>query len=213
MEFISFKGLNFADGPPLFFRWVMVPLLIISIVLSGCGDFFQKKPTEIESRAILTELEKVRENPHVNNPMPQEYRAPCSRMAVQDGVKVFCFAQNTPVASLSDNVKEMGFKVSQNPATNQIITHCPDDEQADRLVDYLKQVDVPPIQVNIDCLILERFGDVTKDWETTLLVENLFGEDMTLGEDKFPNPAFPGASLRESTRSDFGLEFVFTGLE
>ena len=103
----------------------------------------------------------------------------------------------------------MGFKVSQNPSTNQIITHCPDDEQADRLVEYLKQVDVPPIQVNIDCLILERFGDVTKDWETTLLIENLFGEGITLGEDKFPNPAFPGASLRESARSDFGLDFGY----
>jgi hypothetical protein len=58
-------------------------------------------------------------------------------------------------------------------------------------------------------LILERFGDVTKDWESTLLIENLFGEGVTLGEDKFPNPAFPGASLRESRRSDFGLDFGY----
>jgi Flp pilus assembly secretin CpaC len=206
---MEFKGLPIADQQLLFSRRGGVIILILSFFLSGCGGIFDKKSTEIESRAILTELSKVRENPHVDNPMPQEYRSSCSRMAVQDGVKLFCFAQNTPVASLSDNMKEMGFKVSQNPSTNQLITHCPDDEQADRVVDYLKQVDVPPIQVNIDCLILERFGDVTKDWESTLLIENLFGEGVTLGEDKFPNPAFPGASLRESRRSDFGLDFGY----
>ena len=68
--------------------------------------------------------------------------------------------------------------------------------------------DVPPIQVNIDCLILERFGDITMDWETTLLLENFLGEGITLGdEDKFPT--FPGASLRETKRSTFGLDFGY----
>ena len=47
------------------------------------------------------------------------------------------------------------------------------------------------------------------DWETTLLVENLFGEEITLGELKYPNPAFPGASLRASERSNFGLDFGY----
>jgi hypothetical protein len=209
MDLTGIKGLSIADNRQIFSLRGSVIVLILSLFLCGCGEIFNKKPTEIESRAILSELEKVRENPHVDNPMPQEYRSPCSRLAVADGVKVFYFAQNTPVESLSENVKQMGFKVSQNPSTNQIIAHCPDDEQADRLIAYLQQVDVPPIQVNIDCLILERFGDVTKDWETTLLIENLFGEGITLGEDKFPNPAFPGASLREAKRSDFGLDLGF----
>jgi hypothetical protein len=64
--------------------------------------------------------------------------------------------------------------------------------------------------VNIDCLILERFGDVTTDWETTIFIENLLGEGITLGG-KTDNeggllPAFPGASLREARRSTFGLD-------
>jgi type II secretory pathway component GspD/PulD (secretin) len=75
-------------------------------------------------------------------------------------------------------------------------------------------VDVPPIQVNIDCLILERFADVTMDWETTIKIDNLLGESITFGGKTDPStgellPNFPGASLRESRRSDFGLDIGF----
>lgn len=182
----------------------------IAMVVTGCGEMFNKKPTEIESRAILTELGRVRENPNVINQLPDVYSAPPRRMAVADGVKVFYFAKNTPVAALTENVKELGFAVSQNPSTNQLILHCPDDEQADRVLDYLNRVDVLPIQVNIDCMILERFGDVTKDWASTLWVQNLFGEGITLGEKNGGlNPSFPGAELRESKRGDFGLDFGY----
>jgi hypothetical protein len=41
------------------------------------------------------------------------------------------------------------------------------------------------------------------------LIENFLGEDITLGEGKYPNPAFPGAALRESRRSEFGLDFGY----
>jgi Flp pilus assembly secretin CpaC len=186
---------------------VMVAGALTALV--GCGEMFNKKPTEIESRAILNELGRIRENPNVINPMPDVYRGPARRMAVEGGVKVFYFAQNTPVATLAENVKELGFNVSQNPSTNQIILHCPDDDQADKVLEYLKQVDVAPIQVNIDCLILERFGDVTKDWESSLLIDNLFGTGVALGENKTPNPIFPGASIRESARSNFGFNLGY----
>ncbi len=189
-----------------------IGLISVSIALTaaGCGEMFNKKPTEIESRAILNELGRVRENPNVVNELPEIYSAPSRRMAVADGVKVFYFAKNTPVATLAENVKELGFVVSQNPATNQLILHCPDDEQADRVLDYLHRVDVLPIQVNIDCMILERFGDVTKDWASTLWIQNLFGEGITLGEKtRGTSPAFPGAELRESERGKFGLDFGY----
>lgn len=180
-----------------------------AVCLCGCGEFFNRKSTEIESRAVLNELSKVRENPNVSNPMPELYQGPARRMAVDDGVKVFYFAKNCPVIDLAANIKEVGFTVSSNPSTNQVILHCPDDEQADKAIDYLERLDVAPIQVNIDCLILERFGDVTKDWETTMLIQNLFGESITVGENKFPDPIFPGASLRESRRSEFGLDIGY----
>jgi hypothetical protein len=68
----------------------------------------------------------------------------------------------------------------------------------------LHAVDVPPIQVNIDCLILERFADVTMDWETSIKIDNLFGENITLGGKE--GPEFHGASLREPRRAKFGLD-------
>jgi len=101
---------------------------------------------------------------------------------------------------------------------NQLIIDCPNDEEADKVLEFLSMVDVPPIQVNIDCLILERFGDITMDWETTLMIENLFGERITVGGKseyvKLPDgtmvrslfPNFPGASLRESKRATFGFD-------
>jgi hypothetical protein len=202
------KGMSAARKYTALSLWGVFVIFPIMIFLVGCGDIFQKKPTEIESRAILDELEQVRENPNVINPMPDIYRGPSKRMTVENGVKVFYFAKNTSVVALAENVKELGFNVSQNSATNQLILHCPDNDQADKVLEYLKQVDVAPIQVNIDCLILERFGDITKDWESSMLIDNLFGEGIAVGQNK-TGPLFPGASIRESKRSDFGFNLGY----
>ncbi|MEJ5258957.1 MAG: hypothetical protein WHS88_02080 [Anaerohalosphaeraceae bacterium] len=187
--------------------------------------FFERKSTEIESRLILNELSQVRENPHIANPLPLLYRQPPIRLKVPDGVKLFYFTKHNPsgdlsfrspdkakekeVHSLAGALRDLGYKVSSNPTTNQLIIHCADEAEADRVLDFLERIDVPPIQVHIDCLILERFGDITMDWETTLLMENLLGEGITLGASKYPRSAFPGASLRESRRSEFGMDFGF----
>ena len=200
-------------------------LLGLAIVLAGCGDFFAEKPTELESKAVIRDIARVRENPHIGNPLPQVYREGPKRLKVEDGVKLFYFTKYQPVGDLTfsdkdparvkqvhgygGTIRDLGFKVSTNPITNQLIVHCATDEECDQVLAYLEKTDVPPIQVHIDCLILERFGDVTKDWETTLLIENLLGEGITLGADKYPKPAFPGASLREAKRSTFGLDFGY----
>jgi hypothetical protein len=178
--------------------------------LSGCGDFFAEKPTEIQSREILEELTEVRESPNLQNPLPEVYRQPTTRLTIKDGVKLFYFTKYHPAEDLADLVKQqLDVSSTINSPTNQIVAYCRDDAQADAVQKYLELIDVSPIQVNVDCLILERFGDITMDWETTLLVENLLGEEITLGEGKYPNPAFPGASLRESERSNFGLDFGY----
>ena len=187
--------------------------VMVSVLLGvcGCSDFFANKPTDIESRAILADPSQVKDNPYVNNPLPAIYRDGPKRITVHNGVKLFYFTQHLPVAELADGLggKGLGFTVSQNPSTNQLIIHCADDAEADTVLEYLANVDVPPIQINIDCLILERFGDVTTDWETTLLIDNFLGENIVLGRDKFPGAAFPGASLREIERSTFGLDFGY----
>jgi hypothetical protein len=157
--------------------WVMVSLL------NGCGDFLATKPTEVESKVLLDELSQVRESLYIQNPLPEVYRQPPVRVTVAGGVKLFYFTRQHPVKQLAELVQQQfDIKVIQNPSTNQLVLFCADAMQADQVLQYLEKVDVPPVQVNIDCLILERFGDITMDWETSILAQNLFGEEVTVGE-------------------------------
>lgn len=210
-------------------RLCFILAMMLTCCLAGCGDFFAKKPTEIESRAILEELRQVKENPNVNNPLPEVYTKPPSRLKIKGGVKLFYFTRHHSVGIIAELVtQQLGHKVVQNSRNNQLVIYCGDDAQADKVLEYLELTDVPPIQVNIDCLILERFGDVTMDWETSIMIENFLGEGVTLGENRgtfgtIPapetganlgellslDPAFPGAALRESERADFGLDFGY----
>lgn len=188
--------------------------IIVMLWINGCGDFFPSKPTELQTQAILDELREIEENPNVTNPLPEMYRSPPKRIKVKDGVKLFYFTKNHTVDKLSGLITEqLGYKVNISIPTNQLIIDCPNDGEADKVLEFLSMVDVPPIQVNIDCLILERFADVTMDWETTIMLENLFGEQITLGgktdESGELLPAFPGASLRESKRGEFGLDIGY----
>ncbi|MEN8126680.1 MAG: hypothetical protein ABFR90_02625 [Planctomycetota bacterium] len=204
----------------------MIWLCLPAVVLSGCGDFFNKTPTDLESKAVIRDINRVQENPEVGNPLPPVYLESPKRLKVEDGVKLFYFTKYLPVGDLThvskDNkklekkmhgfggtIRDLGFKVSTNPSTNQLIIHCADDQECDQLLKYLEKTDVPPIQVHIDCLILERFGDITQDWEASLLIENFLGEQIALGAAKFPKPTFPGAALRESRRGEFGLDIGY----
>ena len=45
--------------------------LFVLFTLAGCGDFFARKPTEIESRVIINDISQVRENPNIKNPLPK----------------------------------------------------------------------------------------------------------------------------------------------
>jgi Flp pilus assembly secretin CpaC len=201
--------------PILLWAW-----LITIAMVGGCGDFFGKRSTEIQSMAILEELGQVRESPYIDNPVPEMYQQRATRLPIKEGVKLFYFTQNHAADRLADLIEQqMGVKSTTNNAINQVVAYCKDDVQADAVQQYLELVDVEPVQVNIDCLILERFGDVTMDWETSIMVENFLGEEITLGEGRGTfdkdgvltdlEPAFPGASLRETERSNFGLDFGY----
>lgn len=198
------------DGSGL--RWVLPIVLLLSFC--GCGDFFAQKPAELQTQVTINELKQIKENPAVKNPLPELYRSPPKRIKVKDGVKLFYFTKQHTVDKLSNLITaQLGLKVTPSNPTNQLIIHCPNDELADKTLEFLNMVDVPPIQVNIDCLIIERFADVTMDWETTLKIDNFLGEEITFGgkTDSSGNllPNFPGASMRESKRSDFGLDFGY----
>ncbi len=122
----------------------------------------------------------------------------------------------------STNVSD--YTISSNPATNQLIVRCPLREDIDAVLELLESVDVPPIQVKIDCLISEIYADFTFDRETTIDIENLFSEDVALRPGGLPfgsnvqqlineggeiPPAFPGASLRELIRARMGLNIGY----
>ncbi|MHC4738311.1 MAG: hypothetical protein ACYS9Y_05335 [Planctomycetota bacterium] len=193
-------------------------LAILFILLSGgCGDFFAQKPSELHSKAILKELEQIRTVPDPNIPVPYIYKQPPAILEIKDGVKLFYFTQHHTVGKFASTdsknpgliQQQFGYTVSQNPATNQLIIKCPTREEAETVLEFLNQVDVPPVQVRIDCLISELYADLTMDRETTIKIENLFGENIYLGGKtvgEVLKPAFPGASLRDEARELMGLK-------
>ncbi|AQT67546.1 General secretion pathway protein D [Anaerohalosphaera lusitana] len=211
--------------------------LVLCTALSGCGDFFAEKPTELESRNILRELSEVRQIPDVDNPVPDEYKKPpeiIESVVSEDetDAKLFYFTKyHTPdkLQKMIDNQFLKSFRnskgkeyplpdyqVTSNEATNQLVVRCPTRADAEQVLEFLKETDVPPIQVKIDCLISEVYADNTMDWETSLQVQNLLGEGIALnGEGIDTNNdgigdrasvAFPGAALRDNARSLFGLK-------
>lgn len=200
----------------ILFFIVITPLLY----LTGCGQFFDQEDASLQATKFLDDIRQIKENPHVNNPLPELYRSPAKKMVTKDKVTVFYFTKQHSVVKLADLISnQFGYKVGTSVATNQLIIQCPGNDEADKVLQFLELSDVPPIQVNIDCIILERFADMTTDWESTVLIEDLFGEKITLGGTKTDSegnllPNFPGASIRETKRSTFGMDIGYlSGVE
>jgi Flp pilus assembly secretin CpaC len=202
-------------------RGVIILCYLCALFFAGCGDSFNDKPGELEARATLSDIEQIRANPNVNNPLPDMYLQPPQRVQVADGIKLFYFTRQQPAGQIANIITaQLGYKVTANEATNQLVIHCANNEQADKILEFLRVIDLSPIQVNIDCMIVELYADKTMDRETTVEIQNLFGENLKLGgkEATWTNittgeinktgellPNFPGASLRESRRSTFGM--------
>ena len=177
-----------------------LPLLFL-VIFSGCADFFDRKTTEIQTENIFRDLSQVKIIPDVNRPYPEGYTPEPTITPAKDGVKIFYFTRHNSPGKLQALIAEqLGNKSSVNSATNQLIVHCADYNDATMVIDFLDQVDVMPIQVKIDCLISEIFADLTMDYETTADITDLFGTDITI------ESFLPGASLREPARSDIGLK-------
>jgi len=211
---LFFKYLN-----KLRLSWVL-PILSL-LWISGCGDFFAHKPTELQSKSIIQDLKQVRELPDLNTPPPDIYLAEPRIREGKDGAKLFYFTKHHTVDKLAALIREqLGYTVSQSPATNQLIVKCPTVDDAKATIEFLNEVDVPPIQIRIDCLISEIYADNTLDWETTVDIFDLLGEDIRLGgsarafgknvselvAEGSVLPAFPGASLRDVARAKMGLK-------
>jgi type II secretory pathway component GspD/PulD (secretin) len=224
-------------------RWLAIGRVIIVVLwIGGWSGIFAQTDTEHEAEQTIRDLE-IDLTPEPNIPMPEIYKAP-PRIAKQtvggtDEFKLFYFCRYHTSDELKKIIHEQfatklfdekgkstqvtDYTVSSNPATNQLIVRCPLREDVDAVLQTLEQVDVPPIQVKIECLVSEVYADMTFDRETTIAIENLFGESVTMNpagtafgadvqqlvKDGEYLPAFPGASLREVARSRMGLNIGY----
>jgi hypothetical protein len=222
-------------------RWLTAIVVVLPMLSAGgCGDFLPAKSAGRESTRIIKEVRKTETAPEPNIPLPEIYRAPprIIEQPVGDHVeyKLFYFCRQHPAAELQKLVNEqfgsmlfdekgkssrvVDFSISANPATNQLIARCPNQADAESILEFLQQVDIPPIQVKINCLVSEIYADKTLDWETTLQISDLLGEGIQAVPSGLPFstgitplvgepstiPSFPGASLREVARSRMGLK-------
>jgi len=222
-------------------------IVAAAIVLwtGGWGNISAQTDTELEAERTLREL---RINLHApaepNVPIPDVYRTPPKIFEqIVGGTsewKLFYFCRFHTSEDLKKIINEQfatkvfdekgksiqvtDYTVSSSPATNQLIVRCPRREDVEAVLETLSQVDVAPIQVKIDCLISEIYADMTFDRETTIEIQNLLGESITMKPGGLPFgtdvrqiideggevlPAFPGASMREVARSRMGLNIGY----
>jgi flagellar biosynthesis GTPase FlhF len=226
-----------------YFTW----LAAFAVVLwaGGYAHLWAQTNTEDEATETLNKLQiQIQDVAEPNVPMPEVYKSPPEIVEQTVGGKsewkLFYFCRYQSSDELKKIIHEQfatklfdqkgketqipDYTISSNPATNQLIARCPAREDAESVLETLNQVDVPPIQVKIDCLISEIYADFTFDRETTIAIENLFGENITMkpggtafgadvqqliSDDEYL-PAFPGASLRELIRSRMGLKIGYS---
>lgn len=223
-------------------RLIVAVAAAILLWIGDWGNISAQTDTENEAERTLHNL-KIDIAPEPNVPMPEIYQEP-PRIFEQivggkpewkltyfcknhqsDELKKIIHEQFATVLfdEKGKSTKRVDYTVSSSPATNQLIVRCPDREDAEAVLEVLQQVDVKPIQVKIDCLISEVYADVTFDRETTIAIENLFGERIVMNpggtafgadvqqlvKDDEYLPAFPGASLREVARSRMGLNIGY----
>jgi hypothetical protein len=212
-------------------RLFVASIVLGALSLAGCHDWPDERVTAIEAQNILRELSEIDSVKEPNIPIPAIYKLPPKKskqiVGGAEEWKLFYFARFHTAEKLQEIIQEQfssrifdakgeksqtvpNFGISANPGTNQIIVRALTEQDVDAILDVIQEIDVPPIQVRIECMVSELYADLTVDRETTLFIENLFGEGAALGGkmDGSGNllPAFPGAALRDPARGLFGLK-------
>jgi type II secretory pathway component GspD/PulD (secretin) len=206
----------------------LVALSVLAAVgLCGCHDWPDERATAIEAQNILRDLSRIETIPDPNVREPAVYKSPPKIIKqVVGGAeewKLVYFCRCHTAEEMRQIINEQfatklfdekgkstnvtDYTVTANTATNQLIVRCPLEQDVQAVLEIIKEVDIPPIQVRIDCMVSELYADLTVDRETRMLIGNLFGEDITLGgQQDNGNLAFPGAELRDPARAKFGLK-------
>jgi len=206
-----------------------VVIAVLGVVaLVGCHDWPDERVTAIEAQNILRQLSEIDPVEDPNIPIPPMYKLPPKKtkqiVGGAEEWKLFYFAKYHTAEKLQTIIREQfssrifdakgeksqtvpNFAVTASPGTNQIIVRALTEQDVDAILEVIQEIDVPPIQVRIDCMVSETYADLTVDRETSILVQNLFGEGVKLGgEESSGNLAFPGAALRDPAREKFGLK-------
>jgi hypothetical protein len=221
-----------------------VAAAVVALWAGGWAEFLSEKPPGAEAQRIVDQVSGVRPVTEPNIPIPGVYKEPPTIIEQLVGgkpeFKLFYHCKYHTSDELKQVVHEQfatkvfekpdkppavvpDYTVSSVPATNQLIVRCPNREDAEAVLELLEHVDDPPVQVKIDCIISEVYADKTLDWQTTTLIQQLFGEDIWAGPAgqpfgmavdellKQPSllPAFPGASIRELARAKMGLQIGY----
>lgn len=218
----------------------------VAVILwaGGCADPFGEKTAGRQAETILASLGTMKTAPEPNIPMPEIHKVPPRIVEQVVGGKrewrLFYFCKYHTSEELKAIVNAQfatkifekpdkpptnmpDYTVSSNPATNQLIARCPAKADVDAVLEVLQETDVPPVQVKINCIISEIYADKTLDRQTSLQIQDLFGEDIWMGASgqKFGQdvaklveegdviPAFPGASIRELGRAKMGLKIGY----
>lgn len=202
-------------------------LLFGSLGLSGCHDWPDERATAIEAQSILRDLGRIETVADANLQGPAIYRSPPKKLkqivAGGEEWKLLYFCRYHTAEEMKQIINEQfatklfdekgksnsvaDYTVTANPATNQLIARCPTEKDVDAIMEIIKETDIPPIQVRIDCMVSELYADLTVDRETRMLIDNIFGEGVKLsGQEDNGNLAFPGAELRDPARAKFGLK-------
>jgi hypothetical protein len=225
-------------------RWQILLMAAVALMLcaGGCGDIFGEKTAVLQSDKIIRDVSAIKTTPEPNIPMPEIYKAPPKIVeqvvAGKPDWKLFYFCKYHSSDELKSRVNELfgmqifnekgqatavpDYAVSSNPATNQLIVRCPTKQDIDAVLQVVQETDVPPVQVKIDCIISEVYADKTLDRQTSLQIQGLFGEDISLipSGQKYMDflklleegdvmPAFPGASIRDIGRARMGLNIGY----
>ncbi|MCP4455374.1 MAG: type II and III secretion system protein [Planctomycetes bacterium] len=188
--------------------------ILCAVSVGGCGEFFEQKTTELQSQNLIRDLSRIETVPDPNIQVPEIYTRPPEILETSKGIKLFYFSKYHAVESLATIIKEqLSYMVTESATINQLIIECETKDDTLIALEFLSRVDVPPIQVRIDCMVSELYADVTMDWETTIKIDNLFGTFNLSGKEDAAGaqlPAFPGASLREPARDKIGLKVGYS---
>jgi Flp pilus assembly secretin CpaC len=201
--------------------------ILASAGLTGCKDWPDERATTIEAQNILRDLGRIETIPDPNIKGPSIYQSPPKKIKQTVGGgeewKLIYFCRCHTAEEMKQIINEQfatklfdekgksaninDYTVTANTATNQLIVRCPLELDIDAVLEIIKEIDIPPIQVRIDCMVSELYADLTVDRETSMAIKNLFGEGVTLGgQENNGDLAFPGAELRDPARAKFGLK-------